>query len=281
MKATSEKGADVSAGYTKARLAQLENMLQELRRCEEQKRQQSVESASVVVKQKLLNDQLLQIQDELAAAQTSKAKLCEEIGTLKQAKEHQAKQLSKYKIDLQAARESHAAMTKKMGELETSTWTIKQQYIRYTGCDASFMVRCVRVVKQGIAAWEVCVDPNTEISTHNHDTSKIIYDSYRGAKSMSIPAQVRRELGLLTDMKTSTSDINRYLSKELDIVLTPQQTRNILQQILGSTTLERTKTILDAFADGDVGNDVLFVQDQMDITQSRCNDRHGDRDSCD
>ncbi|KAG2780119.1 hypothetical protein Pcac1_g9903 [Phytophthora cactorum] len=130
MKATSEKGADVSAGYTKARLAQLENMLQELRRCEEQKRQQSVESASVVVKQKLLNDQLLQIQDELAAAQTSKAKLCEEIGTLKQAKEHQAKQLSKYKIDLQAARESHAAMTKKMGELETSTWTIKQQYIR-------------------------------------------------------------------------------------------------------------------------------------------------------
>ncbi|KAF1792688.1 hypothetical protein GQ600_3716 [Phytophthora cactorum] len=119
-----------TAGYTKARLAQLENMLQELRRCEEQKRQQSVESASVVVKQKLLNDQLLQIQDELAAAQTSKAKLCEEIGTLKQAKEHQAKQLSKYKIDLQAARESHAAMTKKMGELETSTWTIKQQYIR-------------------------------------------------------------------------------------------------------------------------------------------------------
>ncbi|KAF1790965.1 MULE transposase domain [Phytophthora cactorum] len=50
------------------------------------------------------------------------------------------------------------------------------------------------------------------------------------------------------------------------MVLTPQQTRNILQQILGSTTLERTKTILDAFADGDVGNDVLFVQDQMDIT---------------
>ncbi|KAG2780260.1 hypothetical protein Pcac1_g9911 [Phytophthora cactorum] len=195
MKATSEKGADVSAGYTKARLAQLENMLQELRRCEEQKRQQSVERYLATDWPDWV------VQDELAAAQTSKAKLCEEIGTLKQAKEHQAKQLSKYKIDLQAARESHAAMTKKMGELETSTWTIKQQYIR--------------VVKQGIAAWEVCVDPNTEISTHNHDTSKIIYDSYRGAKSMSIPAQVRRELGLLTDMKTSTSDINRYLSKEL------------------------------------------------------------------
>ncbi|KAF4028297.1 hypothetical protein GN244_ATG20018 [Phytophthora infestans] len=130
MKVTSEKGADVSAGYTKPCLAQLENMLQELRRCEERKRQQGVESASVAAKQKLLYDQLLQTKDELAATQASKAKLCEEIGTLKQTKDHQAKQLSKYKLDLQAARESHAAMTKKMGELETSTWTIKQQYIR-------------------------------------------------------------------------------------------------------------------------------------------------------
>ncbi|ETL93307.1 hypothetical protein L917_08510, partial [Phytophthora nicotianae] len=48
--------------------------------------------------------------------------------------------------------------------------------------------------------------------------------------------------------------------------LSPQQTRNILKQVLGSTTLARTDTILDGFADGDAGNDVLFVQDQMDIT---------------
>lgn len=50
---------------------------------------------------------------------------------LKQVKEHQAKQLGRYKIDLQSARESQAAMTKKMEELEASTWTVKQQYIRY------------------------------------------------------------------------------------------------------------------------------------------------------
>ncbi|ETI37480.1 hypothetical protein, variant [Phytophthora nicotianae P1569] len=87
--------------------------------------------------------------------------------------------------------------------------------LRYTGCKASFLVRCVKIVKQGIAAWEVQVDSDTEISTHNHETNKLIFDSYRGAKSISIPAQVRRELGLLTDMKTSTSDINRYLSKQL------------------------------------------------------------------
>ncbi|ETI32419.1 hypothetical protein F441_21160 [Phytophthora nicotianae CJ01A1] len=130
MMVTSEKGVDASAGYTKSRLAQLESMLQELRKCEEHKRQQNVESASVAAKQKLLDDQLLQTQDELAAAQASKAELCAEIGALKQSKEHQAKQIDKYKLDLQAARESQAAMTKKMGELETSTWTIKQQYIR-------------------------------------------------------------------------------------------------------------------------------------------------------
>ncbi|KUF99398.1 Transcription factor MYB1R1 [Phytophthora nicotianae] len=119
MMVTSEKGVDASAGYTKSRLAQLESMLQELRKCEEHKRQQNVESAAELV-----------AQDELAAAQASKAELCAEIGALKQSKEHQAKQIDKYKLDLQAARESQAAMTKKMGELETSTWTIKQQYIR-------------------------------------------------------------------------------------------------------------------------------------------------------
>lgn len=96
--------------------------------------------------------------------------------------------------------------------------------------------------------------------------TSIFFDSNRGAKYMSIPAKVRRDLGRLTDMKTGTSDINRDLSKEREMVLTPQQTRCILRQVLGSTTLERTKTILDDFADGNVGKAVLFVQDQMDIT---------------
>ncbi|KAH7492551.1 uncharacterized protein KRP23_1457 [Phytophthora ramorum] len=132
MKVLSENGGDTGAG---PRLAHLEQLLQELTRWEECKRQQSVESASVSTRQQLLRDQLLQSrkrnpQEELAAAQVGRAKLCEEIGTLKQAKDHQAKQLDKYKFDLQALRESQAAMTKKMEELEASTWTAKQQYIR-------------------------------------------------------------------------------------------------------------------------------------------------------
>ncbi|KAG7389488.1 hypothetical protein PHYPSEUDO_010373 [Phytophthora pseudosyringae] len=130
MKVASEKGGGASTVYTQPRLAHLENMLQELTRAEEWKRQQSVKSASVATKHKLLSDQLLQTQEELAAAQASKAKLYEEVGTLKQTKEHQAKQLDKYKLHVQAARESQTAMTKKMEELEASTWSTKQQYIR-------------------------------------------------------------------------------------------------------------------------------------------------------
>ncbi|KAE9199933.1 hypothetical protein PF001_g19341, partial [Phytophthora fragariae] len=97
---------------------------------QERKSKQSVESASVHARQKLLNEQLKQAQEELAAAQASKDKLCGEIGALKQTKEHQAKELDKYRLDLQASRESQAAMTKKMEALRESTWTTKQQYIR-------------------------------------------------------------------------------------------------------------------------------------------------------
>ncbi|KAE9172750.1 hypothetical protein PF004_g27181 [Phytophthora fragariae] len=83
---------------------------------------------------------------------------------------------------------------------------------------------------------------------------------------MPLPPQVRKELGLLKQVNTSTADINRYLSNKLDMILSPQQTRNILQHVLGSSILERTKTLLDGFADEDVGNDVLLVQDQIGIS---------------
>ncbi|OWZ09636.1 hypothetical protein PHMEG_00017628 [Phytophthora megakarya] len=106
----------------------------------------------------------------------------------------------------------------------------------------------------------------TQISKHNHPTNKIVYESYSAPTSQVLSLPVYRELGLLQDMKTSSADVNRYLSDKLDMILTPQQTRNILQQVLGTTILERTKRILDSFAEEDVGNDVLIVQVQMDIT---------------
>ncbi|POM81601.1 Hypothetical protein PHPALM_403 [Phytophthora palmivora] len=137
---------------------------------------------------------------------------------------------------------------------------------RFTGCEAGFLVRTERIAVDGQGKWEVRIVDGSEISLHNHRTTKTIYDSYRSAKSMPMSPEVRRELGLLNEMNTRTADINRYLSDKLDMVLTPQQTRNILHQVLGSTALARTKRILDAFAEADSGNDVLLVQDQMDIS---------------
>ncbi|EGZ25545.1 hypothetical protein PHYSODRAFT_257752 [Phytophthora sojae] len=130
MQVLSETGRTMRGGTVRPPLAQLETILHELSRCQERKSKQSTESASANARQKLLNQQLKQAQEELAAAQASKAKLCEEIGALKQTKEHQAKQLDKYRLDLQASRESQKVMTKKMEALQESTWTTKQQYIR-------------------------------------------------------------------------------------------------------------------------------------------------------
>ncbi|KAI9985042.1 hypothetical protein PInf_004350 [Phytophthora infestans] len=100
------------------------------------------------------------------------------------------------------------------------------------------------------------------IAKHNHKTNKTIYHSYRGATSMPLSSKVREDLERLADMKASTADISRYFSDKLDMVLISQQTRSILQEVLGSTTVERTRVLLDAFVEED-NNDVLLVQDQM------------------
>ncbi|KAG7389420.1 hypothetical protein PHYBOEH_007509 [Phytophthora boehmeriae] len=125
------EGGQATESYTRSRLAHLERILQELSRHEERSTLQSVERTSMNTKQRLLNDQLLQTQEELAAAQASKAKLCEEIGALQQTKEDQAKQIAGYKMDLQTSRESQSMLAKKMEELETSARTMKQNYIKY------------------------------------------------------------------------------------------------------------------------------------------------------
>ncbi|CAH0480455.1 unnamed protein product [Peronospora belbahrii] len=130
MKAMSGKGGETSVGNTSPHLTHLESLLQQLTQCEERKRQHGVENAAANTRHKLLSSQLIQTQKELVAAQASKAKMCEEIGALQLTKKHQDKQLDKYKVDLQTAREAKVVMTKKMEQLEALTWTIKQQYIR-------------------------------------------------------------------------------------------------------------------------------------------------------
>lgn len=69
--------------------------------------------------------------EELAEVQGSKAKLCESIGALQQVKDEQEKELLLLKTELQASRESQAALIKKVEDLEISTQDIKKTYIRY------------------------------------------------------------------------------------------------------------------------------------------------------
>ncbi|KAI9990015.1 hypothetical protein PInf_020321 [Phytophthora infestans] len=67
-----------------------------------------------------------------------------------------------------------------------------ENYLHYRVRSSETRAKCnrtVNVVEKGVAKWKVTVDLDSEISTHNHKTSKNIYDSYRGAKSLSVPPQ--------------------------------------------------------------------------------------------
>ncbi|KAE8991888.1 hypothetical protein PR003_g12853 [Phytophthora rubi] len=89
---------------------------------------------------------------------------------------------------------------------------LRQDGQRYTGCEAGFTVRSVKLGKKGVAKWMVCIDQEAEVSTHNHKTMKIIYEPYKCAKQMPLTTKVRQDLGLMIEMKTSTAAISRYLS---------------------------------------------------------------------
>lgn len=60
----------------------------------------------------------------------------------------------------------------------------------------------------------MCVLYDRSVSTI---IKKLIYDSYFGAKSLSIFKEVHQELGQLADVNTSSSQISRYLSDKLGI----------------------------------------------------------------
>ncbi|KAF1793936.1 hypothetical protein GQ600_22807 [Phytophthora cactorum] len=83
--------------------------------------------------------------------------------------------------------------------------------LRFTGIEAS----CITI------ALLLCSDLDkltfdAQILQHKHKTNKTIYD---GANYMTLTPQVRQELGLLTEIKTSTADIKRYLSEKARWVL--------------------------------------------------------------
>lgn len=69
-------------------------------------------------------------QEEIATAQGSKAKLCETIGSLQQAKEEREIEIKQLKLELKASRESQSTLMKKMHRLEDETREMKRGYIK-------------------------------------------------------------------------------------------------------------------------------------------------------
>lgn len=69
-------------------------------------------------------------QEEIATAQDSKAKLCETIGSLQQAKEERENEIKQLELELKASRESQSTLMKKMHRLEGETREMKRGYIK-------------------------------------------------------------------------------------------------------------------------------------------------------
>ncbi|POM81664.1 LOW QUALITY PROTEIN: Hypothetical protein PHPALM_329 [Phytophthora palmivora] len=65
----------------------------------------------------------------------------------------------------------------------------------FAECEAGF---AVKVFEDGTTTWKVCIDAKTEISLHNHKTSKAMYESKFGITSSTLSLNARRDLGLLT-----------------------------------------------------------------------------------
>ncbi|GAB9467913.1 hypothetical protein Gpo141_00005243 [Globisporangium polare] len=111
-------------------LAHLESILQELSNHEQRTSRESAEQTSIRTQQRLLKEQLLQAQEEIATAQDSKAKLCETIGSLQQAKEERESEIRHLKLELKVSRESQSTLMKKMHRLEDETREMKRGYIK-------------------------------------------------------------------------------------------------------------------------------------------------------
>lgn len=69
-------------------------------------------------------------QEEVASAHESKAKLCETIGSLQQAKEDKESEVKHLKLELKASRDSQSTLMKKIHRLEDEAREMKRGYIK-------------------------------------------------------------------------------------------------------------------------------------------------------
>lgn len=93
-------------------------------------RRRVLKRADYLTHRMVLSKYVRTAQEEIATAQDSKAKLCETIGSLQQAKEERESEIRHLKLELKVSRESQSTLMKKMHRLEDETREMKRGYIK-------------------------------------------------------------------------------------------------------------------------------------------------------
>ncbi|ETO76469.1 hypothetical protein F444_08134, partial [Phytophthora nicotianae P1976] len=141
---------------------------------------------------------------------------------------------------------------------------LRQRSSRYGGCPARFSAKVVQVTEEGCATkWVVKV--YNETRTHNHLSNAAIGSTYQGSACVDNRPDVQSRLADMVSVGGAPKKITQFLSDSLERMVTPQQARNIIQRVLGKSSVEhKLKHLLDAVAEQ--GSSVLLLQDQLDVT---------------
>ncbi|POM67570.1 Hypothetical protein PHPALM_16404 [Phytophthora palmivora] len=135
---------------------------------------------------------------------------------------------------------------------------LRKRGARYTNCKARFTPS---VVKTESGEFRIIV--RNECHTHNHETTKSVAASYLTTKSLPVAKRDREDVPLLADAKVSSKFISNFLHERTGEAVAPQQTRNLIRDIMGTDSAEdRLKNMLHALVQID-GCNARFMQDQM------------------
>ncbi|ETP17548.1 hypothetical protein F441_08061 [Phytophthora nicotianae CJ01A1] len=92
-----------------------------------------------------------------------------------------------------------------------------------------------------------------------------IGSTYQGSACVDNRPDVQSRLADMVSVGGAPKKITQFLSDSLERMVTPQQARNIIQRVLGKSSVEhKPKHLLDAVAEQ--GSSVLLLQDQLDVT---------------
>ncbi|ETO73167.1 hypothetical protein F444_10858 [Phytophthora nicotianae P1976] len=137
----------------------------------------------------------------------------------------------------------------------------RNRKIRYCGCKARFTA----VVNRTDAA-DFTIKIFNENHTHSHPTTASEASSYLTTKTLPLDEHDREDVKTLADARVSSKHISNFLNDRIGCKITPQQTRNLIRNIMGGDSAEvRLKDMLHALRQLD-DSDVLVMQDQIGMT---------------